>query len=131
MAKTLIDLAYTLAKESFGDKDFTFDTLYKLVSKNKTEMQSSQNIGEFYNDLLQDPRFTYIGQEKWKLNEFLSYNEHKNIDKMLYNIKISDNEKVEANLADTNVAKEIEAAEIENETIDGPQQNDSEDIDEE
>jgi DNA-directed RNA polymerase delta subunit len=43
---------------------------------------------------LLDPRFTYFGNENWKLREFLSENELKNINSNLYDIADEETSKV-------------------------------------
>jgi DNA-directed RNA polymerase delta subunit len=61
--KHLIDIAYEQAKETYNDQSFTFNQLYDLVSKNDSADFPKQSIGEFYSELLLDPRFTYFGNE--------------------------------------------------------------------
>ncbi|MDR2636433.1 MAG: DNA-directed RNA polymerase subunit delta [Mycoplasmataceae bacterium] len=92
--KHLIDIAYEQAKETYNDQSFTFNQLYDLVSKNDSADFPKQSIGEFYSELLLDPRFTYFGNENWKLREFLSENELKNINSNLYDIADEETSKV-------------------------------------
>jgi len=115
-----IDNVYELAKVNFNSRTFTFQDLNKLIQKNDEESSVLKNVGEFYNNLLEDPRFVFIGDRSWKLRDFLTFEETKNIDKMLYNLKQIDdiNKGGENNLADSNVQNEIEEAEEENDDID-------------
>jgi len=114
-----IDNVYELAKNEFANRNFTFQELNKLIQKNDSDTVLLANVGEFYNSLLEDPRFVFIGNRNWKLRDFLSFEEQKNIDKMLYNLKQSEeiNKNGENNLADSNVQNEIEDAEEENDDI--------------
>jgi len=114
-----IDNVYELAKSTFNGRSFTFQDLNKIIQKNDETTVLLKNVGEFYNSLLEDPRFVFIGDRSWKLRDFLTFEEQKNIDKMLYNLKQSSdiNKNGENNLADSNVQSEIEEAEDENDDI--------------
>jgi DNA-directed RNA polymerase delta subunit len=60
----LIDLAYEIAQKEYKDGTFSFNQLYTQLNA-KTNLEShQQSIGEVYCELLQDPRFTYIGDKK-------------------------------------------------------------------
>jgi len=111
-----INNVYEIAKNTFNGKVFTFQDLIKLIQKNDKEALVLKNVGEFYNNLLEDPRFVFIGGRSWKLRDFLTFEEQKNVDKMLYNLKQSSdiNKNGENNLSDSNVQNEIEDAEEEN-----------------
>ncbi|GMO16866.1 MAG: hypothetical protein Ta2E_08130 [Mycoplasmoidaceae bacterium] len=104
----LIDLAYDVSKKEYQDKTFNFDQLYKdLLSKSKD--CPVQTIGEFYCELLQDPRFSYIGDKKWRLREYLSEDQITNINENLYDIQIEDGTKAsQSKQPSDDIAEEFE-----------------------
>jgi DNA-directed RNA polymerase delta subunit len=62
--KHFIDIAYTLAKEKFAKKRFTFNSLYELLVKEAklSNEERKDCIGTMYVELLQDSRFIYTGE---------------------------------------------------------------------
>jgi DNA-directed RNA polymerase delta subunit len=67
---------------------------------------------------LQDPRFTYIGDKKWRLREFLSDDQINNISESLYDIQIEGNvdENKTKSIIENEIDEEFEEAAEENET---------------
>jgi DNA-directed RNA polymerase delta subunit len=60
----LIDLAYEIAQKEYKDGTFSFNQLYDQLNAKANANSHQQSIGEVYCELLQDPRFTYIGDKK-------------------------------------------------------------------
>ena len=81
MSVSLINIAYDISKKEYQNKDFTFNDLWKKVIKfaHLNSDESLEEIGNFYSDIMQDPRFIYTGNNKWQLKEYVSLSE---IDKM-------------------------------------------------
>ena len=92
MTRHLSDIAYDIAIKEFKNKTFSFKDLWsKIVSKKKKKKdEANDHIGEFYAKIMQDPRFIYCKNNNWKLKEFLSINDVKNTQNMLYNSGYSD-----------------------------------------
>ena len=92
MAKCLSDVAYDIAIKEFKDKTFSFKDLWsKIVSVSRMKKaEAKDQIGEFYAEIMQDPRFIYCKNNNWKLKEFLSINDVKNTQNMLYSSGYSD-----------------------------------------
>ena len=92
MAKRLSDVAYDIAIKEFKDKTFSFKDLWsKIVSVSRMKKaEANDQIGEFYAEIMQDPRFIYCKNNNWKLKEFLSINDVKNTQNMLYSSGYSD-----------------------------------------
>ena len=87
MGKELNDVAYDIALKQFGDKTFSFNDLWsKVVSTSRIKKaEADEQVGEFYAEIMQDPRFVYCKDNTWKLKDFLSVNDVKNSESMLYN----------------------------------------------
>lgn len=87
MGKELNDVAYDIALKQFGDKTFSFDKLWsKVVSVSRIKKaETDEQVAEFYAEIMQDPRFVYCKDNTWKLKDFLSVNDAKNSESMLYN----------------------------------------------
>ena len=87
MGKELNDVAYDIALKQFGDKTFSFNDLWsKVVSISRIKKsEADEQVGEFYTEIMQDPRFVYCKDNTWKLKDFLSINDAKNSEKFLYN----------------------------------------------
>jgi len=84
--KHLVDLAYETAKEKFQKKHFTYSNLWtSLVKKVKlTEQEQQEDIGSLYVDILQDPRFIFLGNNTWRLREYLTREEIAMLENSLY-----------------------------------------------
>lgn len=87
MGKELNDIAYDIALKQFGKKTFSFNELWaKVVSVNRIKKSEAEElIGEFYAEIMQDPRFRYCTNNTWKLVDFMSVEEIKNTENLLYN----------------------------------------------
>ena len=92
MTRHLSDVAYDIAIKEFKNKTFSFKDLWsKIVSISRMKKaEANDQIGEFYAEIMQDPRFIYCKNNNWKLKEFLSINDVKNTQNMLYNSGYSD-----------------------------------------
>jgi DNA-directed RNA polymerase delta subunit len=75
--------------------------------------------------MLQDSRFIYVGNEEWKLREFLTEEQIKNIDRNLYDITVESDNKVDAKAVDAEIEEEIEESEIDNEEEPSKESNSS------
>ena len=77
MSVSLINIAYDISKKEYQNKDFTFNDLWKKVIKfaHLNSDESLEEIGNFYSDIMQDPRFIYTGNNKWQLKEYVSLSE--------------------------------------------------------
>ena len=110
--KTLIDLAYDVAKTKYRNKAFTFTELWKeFVKKCKLDKEEQNLAGHIYTSMLQDPRFIFIGKGEWKVREFLKLDEQKTLSNALYDFKsaeedLDDDEK--AKLASLNDKEMLE-----------------------
>ena len=86
--KTLIDLAYELAKTKYKDKAFTFEQLWKeLVKKCRLDKDEQNLAGHIYTTMLQDHRFIFTGNGEWKIREFLKLDEQQTLSNALYDFK--------------------------------------------
>ena len=87
MGKELNDVAYDIALKQFRNKTFSFNELWsKVVSAGRIKKaEADEQIGEFYAEIMQDPRFIYCKNNTWKLKDFLSVNDAKNSESFLYN----------------------------------------------
>ncbi|CCE66638.1 DNA-directed RNA polymerase subunit delta [Candidatus Mycoplasma haematominutum] len=77
--RELMDIAHEVAIDSFAYQSFNFSSLWSKTwskAKNFKKEQLEEWIASFYVELLLDPRFVYIGTDKWKLREFMDYNEY-------------------------------------------------------
>ena len=61
MGKELNDVAYDIALKQFRDKTFSFNDLWlKVVSVSRIKKtEADEQVGEFYAEIMQDPRFIY------------------------------------------------------------------------
>ena len=95
ITKQNITLAYELALKNYKNKSFTFMQIWKdLVKKCKFDEEEQKNISQFYVDLLQDKRFIFVGNKKWKIREFLKHDEIVKLENALYDFEQEDEEKV-------------------------------------
>jgi DNA-directed RNA polymerase delta subunit len=62
--KHLIDLSYEIAKEEYGSKEFTFNKIYNSLTSKPIANYPQLSIGELYQEMLQDSRFIYVGNEE-------------------------------------------------------------------
>ena len=76
--KQIITLAYEMAKVKYGKKPFSFKQLWvDLIKKIKLDKDEQKMVSNVYVALLQDNRFIFIGNNLWKIKEFLTYDEQK------------------------------------------------------
>ena len=76
--KQIITLAYEMAKVKYGKKPFSFKQLWvDLIKKIKLDKDEQKMVSDVYVALLQDNRFIFIGNNLWKIKEFLTYDEQK------------------------------------------------------
>ena len=61
-----------------------------LVKKCKLDEEEQKNISQFYVDMLQDKRFIFIGNRKWKIREFLKHDEIVKLENALYDFEQED-----------------------------------------
>ena len=88
ITKQNITLAYELALKNYKNKSFTFMQIWKdLVKKCKFDEEEQKNISQFYVDLLQDKRFIFVGNKKWKIREFLKHDEIVKLENALYDFE--------------------------------------------
>lgn len=93
MDKTIISHAYELAKVKYGKKGFTFENLWKeLVKKLKLDKDEQKQAGHVYSSMLQDNRFIFAGNNQWKLREFLTVAQQKELSNALYDFKQEESE---------------------------------------
>ena len=93
ITKQNITLAYELALKNYKNKSFTFMQIWKdLVKKCKFDEEEQKNISQFYVDLLQDKRFIFVGNKKWKIREFLKHDEIVKLENALYDFEQEDEE---------------------------------------
>ena len=93
ITKQIITLAYELALKNYKNKSFTFMQIWKdLVKKCKFDEEEQKNISQFYVDLLQDKRFIFVGNKKWKIREFLKHDEIVKLENALYDFEQEDEE---------------------------------------
>lgn len=93
ITKQNITLAYELALKNYKNKSFTFMQIWKdLVKKCKFDKEEQKNISQFYVDLLQDKRFIFVGNKKWKIREFLKHDEIVKLENALYDFEQEDEE---------------------------------------
>lgn len=91
ITKQNITLAYELALKNYKNKSFTFMQIWKdLVKKCKFDEEEQKNISQFYVDLLQDKRFIFVGNKKWKIREFLKHDEIVKLENALYDFEQED-----------------------------------------
>ena len=95
--KHLVDIAYEQSKTKFEKKQFTFNNLWATLVKNAklTEQEQKENMGSLYVDILQDPRFIFLGNNTWKLREFLTREEIAMLENSLYDF-VQDAEMLES-----------------------------------
>ncbi|MBQ4209329.1 DNA-directed RNA polymerase subunit delta [bacterium] len=61
-----------------------------MVKKCKLDEEEQKNISQFYVDMLQDKRFIFIGNRKWKIREFLKHDEIVKLENALYDFEQED-----------------------------------------
>lgn len=99
--KTLITLAYEYALKNYKNKPFTFRQIWEeLVKKAKLDKSERELAGQFYIDLLEDPRFIFVGGKKWRIREFLTSVEIANYENSLYDFGEPNDSSVLENDAD-------------------------------
>lgn len=118
--KHLIDIVYDNAKKTYEDKPFLFGTVWKtLVKDAKLSAEEQKNeIGNLYVDVLQDVRFVYVGNQKWRLREYLTQDEITNFQHKLYDFQ-------QESLTDANVDS---LSDLDEEDFDEEQKEIEEDI---
>ena len=85
MQKQMIDLAYDLARTKYQKKAFTFNQLWKdLIKKVRLDVEEQEMVGIVYTQMLQDHRFIFIGNDEWKLREYLTVDEQNGLANKLY-----------------------------------------------
>lgn len=88
ITKQIITLAYELALKNYKNKSFTFMQIWRdLIKKCKFDEEEQKNISQFYVDLLQDKRFIFVGNKKWKIREFLKHDEIVKLENALYDFE--------------------------------------------
>jgi len=93
ITKQNITLAYEFELKNNKNKSFTFMQIWKdLVKKCKFDEEEQKNISQFYVDLLQDKRFIFVGNKKWKIREFLKHDEIVKLENALYDFEQEDEE---------------------------------------
>lgn len=118
MTRHLSDVAYDIAIKEFKNKTFSFKDLWsKIISASRMKKTDANNqIGEFYAEIMQDPRFVYCKNNNWRLKEFLSINDIKNTQNILYSSGYSDDfyeEGYEQTPKNTNENEEIDNIQLE------------------
>ncbi len=106
----LIDKAFVISESEFKDKPFSTSQLWKLlVKKMKLQHDNSDEYVNFYVDLLQDPRFVAIGNDKWKLRNYVSKDEFDKLANSKYsNVEYSTNiDKDDEKIIDTLIDEDI------------------------
>ena len=89
MSVSLINIAYDISKKEYQNKDFTFNDSWKKVIKfaHLNSDEALEEIGNFYSDIMQDPRFIYTGNNKWQLKEYVSLSEIDKMQSRMYDFK--------------------------------------------
>lgn len=84
--RNLVNDAYLLCKDQYKNKKFSFNEVWnKLVKQKKlSKAEQEENIGSLYTEFLQDQRFIYAGSNSWRLREFATQEEIKNLQNSLY-----------------------------------------------
>ena len=69
MTRHLSDVAYDIAIKEFKNKTFSFKDLWsKIVSISRMKKaEANDQIGEFYAEIMQDPRFIYCKKKCFKI----------------------------------------------------------------
>ncbi|AAC71238.1 DNA-directed RNA polymerase subunit delta [Mycoplasmoides genitalium] len=82
----LISQAKVIAEKQFKANPFSFETIWKEVVKHfKISKQDEPSlIGRFYQDFLEDPNFVYLGDRKWKLRDFMKFDEWNKISQSMF-----------------------------------------------
>lgn len=97
----LIDLAYDIAKEQFGDRFFSFTSIWSKVWKSAGRFSKEKVetwIGYFYAELTLDPRFTLYSFNNWRLREFIPMKELQKLEKTVFSSESVFEEEYEAYL---------------------------------
>lgn len=109
----LVDLAYKLASEHFKDQIFSFTSIWSKVWKSATNFSKEKVenwIGYFYVELLNDPRFIIFSFNKWRLKEFMDFDEVRKFEKTVVSDESLFEEDYESYLAAEKSKKSIEVA---------------------
>ncbi len=148
MDKAIISNIYELAKEKYGEKQFSFEQLWKdLVKKLKLDKDEQAQVGHVYTSMLQDHRFIFVGGDKWQLREFLTLAQQENLANALYNFKQEESEEKKrvASLSDKQseydeifyleeeeeLMAQQKGADLDDENIDEPSEEESEEEEQE
>lgn len=128
--RTLISIANDVAIESFGESSFTFSSLWaKTWTKAKDFKKENIEdwISSFYLEVLGDPRFVYIGNNMWKLREFMGLAEYlKVMGKRSKNIVFSEKDlDDEDSSSSEETTEELKAEEDEDSDLDSEEGDDS------
>ncbi|CBY92103.1 DNA-directed RNA polymerase delta subunit (RNAP delta factor) [Mycoplasma haemofelis str. Langford 1] len=83
----LVEFAYTVAKEQFKGDFFSFHSLWSKTWKGASAFSKEKVenwIGFFYAEILLDPRFVAFNFNKWKLKEFMSFEDIKKLETTVF-----------------------------------------------
>lgn len=83
-----INNLYVIVKSFPKKKNFTIFEFIDLININNEEIKKN-DFSKFYEELLNDNRFIYIGNSQWTLREYLNKKEINEYIKKNYKIKIS------------------------------------------
>lgn len=102
--KQIITLAYEMAKTKYGKKSFSFKQLWTdLIKKIKLDKDEQKTVSHVYAALLQDNRFIFVGNNLWKIKEFLTYDEQKSLVNSSYDLDFKIEDTSEINLKQTDI----------------------------
>ncbi len=94
----LIDVTYNFIKDKYVGNEFEFNVMWgQLIKKAKLSSDEQQDVGGLYTDMLQDTRFIFIGNGKWRLREFVPLSEIANFQNSLYDFNFENETTVEFN----------------------------------
>lgn len=128
----LVDLAYKLASEHFKDQIFSFTSIWSKVWKSASNFSKEKVenwIGYFYVELLNDPRFIIFSFNKWRLKEFMDFDEVKKFEKTVISDESLFEEGYESYLNLEKSKKSIEVAPeaLQKEDLDDPEDDSEQD----
>lgn len=87
--KQIITLAYELAKTKYKNKAFTFEALWKeLTKKARLDKDEQAQAGLVYATMLQDRRFIFVGNQQWQIREFLTQEEQNKFSNALFDFNL-------------------------------------------
>jgi len=83
--KELVNKIYENVKSN-GSQSFVFKDVFNNLAKevNLSEEEKDNIIGLVFTNMLEDRRFFFVGDNNWKLAEFLSKDEINKLNSMLY-----------------------------------------------